>query len=209
MASATNNLKVRIVVDSCPENPRKWDNLGTMVCAHRRYSLGDDNGLDNAKAFVRQHLSDELCTRNGWDLDHVPDLERAIEHTGQAVLLPLYLYDHSGLTMKTTSFSCPWDSGQVGFIFVSKATLRQEYGYTRLSSKRVSHVVDALKGEVEVYDQYISNDVWGFEVIGDNGDEVDSCWGFFGDDPMTNGMIDYLSAAAKDLVMSGQYQRCY
>ncbi len=209
MAAATQKLEVRIVVDPSPENPRSWDNLGTMVCAHRRYRLGDETGLDDAKAFVLQHLSEELCIKNDWDLDHVPDLESAIEHTGQAVLLPLYLYDHSGQSMRTTPFSCPWDRGQVGFIFVSKATLRQEYGYTRLSKNRISHVAKSLKGEVEVYNQYLANDVWGFEVVGDTGEQEDSCWGFFGDDPLTNGMIDYLSAAAKALVMNGQYQRSY
>ena len=30
------------------------------------------------------------------------------------VFLPLYLFDHSGITMNTSGFSCPWDSGQVG-----------------------------------------------------------------------------------------------
>ena len=33
------------------------------------------------------------------------------------VFLPLYLFDHSGITMNTSGFSCPWDSGQVGWIF--------------------------------------------------------------------------------------------
>ena len=31
-----------IYFDSCPTNPREWDNLGTMVCGHRRYDLGDE-----------------------------------------------------------------------------------------------------------------------------------------------------------------------
>ena len=41
------------------------------------------------------------------------------------LMLPLYLYDHSGLAMSTESFSgraphAEWDSGQVGWIYVSK-----------------------------------------------------------------------------------------
>ena len=33
---------VRIKRDDYPQNPREWDNLGTMVCGHRRYCLGDE-----------------------------------------------------------------------------------------------------------------------------------------------------------------------
>jgi len=39
------------------------------------------------------------------------------------VILPLYLYDHGGITMNTGGFSCRWDSGQVGWIYASKESL--------------------------------------------------------------------------------------
>ena len=42
------------------------------------------------------------------------------------IILPLYLYDHSGISMKTTPFSCQWDSGQVGWIYVEKKKCLQE-----------------------------------------------------------------------------------
>ena len=34
--------RLEVILDTYPENPRKWDNLGTMVCSHRRYDLGDE-----------------------------------------------------------------------------------------------------------------------------------------------------------------------
>jgi len=39
-------LKLEIEQDSSPESPRTWDNLGTMVCFHKRYDLGDDNDYE-------------------------------------------------------------------------------------------------------------------------------------------------------------------
>jgi hypothetical protein len=33
--------KIKIVFDEDIWSPRDWDNLGTMVCWHRRYKLGD------------------------------------------------------------------------------------------------------------------------------------------------------------------------
>ena len=61
--------------DSDPTNPRtEYDNLGTMVCFHKRYSFGDKHDI-NSNDF------------NGWD-----EMEKAImKQEKVAVILPLYL----------------------------------------------------------------------------------------------------------------------
>jgi len=81
------------------------------------------------------------------------------EHNAVAIL-PLFLYDHSGITMKTSPFSCPWDSGQVGYIFVTREVLLKEYGVKKLSKKLIQKALEALQAEVEEYDQYLTGDVW-------------------------------------------------
>ncbi len=208
MATANTQLAVRIIADTEPESPRKWDNLGTMVCAHRRYQLGDETGAREALDLIYEHLSDKQLNEMGFDASHVPDIERALEATGQAIMLPLYLYDHSGISMKCSPFSCQWDSGKVGFIFVSKAKVRSEFDWKLLNKARLQKMLTHLEGEVEVYDQYLRRDVWGFELIED-GEVTDSCWGFFGSDPLTNGILDHLSDKAKELVRGGAYERAY
>lgn len=40
------------------------------------------------------------------------------------LLMPLYLYDHSGITISTSEFCDPWDSGQIGFIYTNPRPLR-------------------------------------------------------------------------------------
>lgn len=49
-----------------------------------------------------------------------------------------------------------------------------------------------------VYNQYLTGEVYGYvlEVEG----EEDSCFGFYGDDPVTNGMMDNLSAETAEAV---------
>jgi len=37
-----------------------------------------------------------------------------------------------------------------------------------------------LLAELNEYDQYLQGDVWGY-IVTENGEETDSCWGFFGD----------------------------
>src|SRR3990167_995153 len=89
-------IRIELHQDELMESPRGWDNLGTMVCFHSRYRLGDSHNFESPKDFQEQ-ITEEAH-----------------------VILPLYLYDHSGLAINTTGFHCPWDSGQVGFIYVSK-----------------------------------------------------------------------------------------
>jgi hypothetical protein len=153
-----------------PESPREDDNLGTMICFHSRYNLGDKHNYDH-----RDY--------NGWE-----EMKYAIiKKDDVAIILPLYLYDHSGITMNTTGFSCRWDSGQVGFIFISKEKIREEYGVKKITKKLIEKIKTYLINEVNTYDQYLRGDVYGFRIteLDENGEdvkEVDSCWGYYGID---------------------------
>lgn len=179
VATYTNgNKTLEIHYDDCPLNPREdWDNMGTMLCApHRRYSLGD---------------------KHSYDIEY---LKRIEENAGNKnIVLPLYLYDHSGITMNTTGFSCSWDSGQVGVIFVSRAKARETYGWKVITEKRKQIILESLKAEVETYDQYLKGDVYGFKLF-ENGEETDSYWGFFGDDHETNGIFDHVGGKFEDWI---------
>lgn len=158
------------------DSPRNWDNLGTIVCFHKRYNLGDtDHGYKSADY-------------TSWD-----ELETAIRKDNDvAIILPIYMYDHSGITINTTGFSCPWDSGQIGFIYVSKETARKEYGWKNITKERKEKLAEYLRNEVKTYDQFLTGDVWGFVIKDDTDEEVDSCWGFYG--------RDYCEEDAKSIV---------
>lgn len=206
----TDAYRLKIVQDHDPMNPRtEWDNLGRMACAHRDYDLGDkDAAFDgDAEAFMlelAEHVA--LGTQERWEAfeatcpygaepgrlkdwrhDRTIMWERLVARVVQRhyIMADLYLYDHSGLAMSTGSFSCPWDSGQVGFIYVSREQVLKEYGWKRLTAKRREQIETYLTGEVETYDQYLQGQVYGFVVEKfEDGDwvEDDACWGFYGDD---------------------------
>jgi hypothetical protein len=99
-------------------------------------------------------------------------------------MLPLYLYDHSGLRIKVGNFAgllpggyVEFDTMQVGFIYVTKEALREEYSQKRIGKKTLAQARKMLYAEVETYDQYLSGDVWNYNIEG-----LDSCCGFFGYD---------------------------
>ena len=167
--------KIEVIQDDDARSPRvDMDNLGTMACFHSRYNLGDKHDF-NDRGEARKFMGDKKVI---------------------GAMLPLYLYDHSGITMNTTGYSCPWDSGMVGFIYITKEKIRKEYGWLRISKKRKEKIEVYLKGEVETYDQYLTGDVYGFRITDtDTEEEVDSCWGFYGEEYcMTEaiGIVEYM-----------------
>jgi len=172
------NYKLEIFQDESPSNPREDDNLGTMICFHRRYNLGDKH----------EYNSDNY---SGWN-----EMKKAIQKDKTCIILPLYLYDHGGITISTEPFSCKWDSGQVGWIVVSKEKVRKEYGVKYITWIVREMVKRSLEAEVKTYDQYLTGDVYGYRIskitkceLGhEHEEELDSCWGFYGKEAEVEGM---------------------
>jgi hypothetical protein len=178
--------RLEIRMDSDPLNPRvDYDNVGKMICFHKRYTLGDKHELKERDFTGWKELAEYLTTEFKAKLIH-----------------PLYLYDHSGLTISMGKFSCPWDSGQVGFIYCTQEDIDKEWRGDVQAAERY------LEGEVKIYDQYLQGLIYGFILMPAQvecptchhkerkGDE-DSCWGFFGDDWEESGILDHLP---KDVV---------
>ena len=113
-------------------------------------------------------------------------------------ILPLYLYDHSGITMNTTGFHCPWDSGQVGWTYVSHTEIEKQY--YGLNPQTIERANNTLVGEVKDYDSYLTGDVYGFRYF-ENGEESDSCWGFLGEvDNFRDEITEYLPEGYETLL---------
>ena len=148
-------LTVRLECDLDPTDPREDDNFGTMVCWHNRYRLGDKH-------------------------DHRTPSEFRESVGKDAIVLPLYLYDHSGITMSCAPFSCPWDSGQVGYVYATLARVRQEYGCKRITQAIRDKAIACLTQEVSTYDEFLTGQVYGYVVEDSDGEHIDSCWGFYG-----------------------------
>ena len=171
---------ISIYRDEYPESPREWDNLGTMYFFHRRYVLGD-----------KHNLSMEEVHR--------------LANDPQNESLPVYMYDHSGYTIATTPFSCPWDSGQLGHIVVTDVEMRKEFGVKRLTKELRAKALKQLQQEVETYDEYLRGEVYGYVAEDEGGNHLDSCWGYYGSDDEymmseARNAVDYqITKAAKDI----------
>ena len=149
------SLTATIQYDSDTDSPRTWDNVGTVaILPHRKYSFGDET-LD------REYLQEIVSS---------PDY----------LHLPIYIYEHSGITIKTSPFSCTWDSACCGIIYVKRSELpdfADSWGHTPWTDEQA---LDILKSEIDTLDQYLTGEVYSYSVQDADGNVLDSCGGIYG-----------------------------
>lgn len=148
----------RLFYDEDPQSPKEWDQLGTLVTWHRRYRFDQDGQKDfnSPEDFLA------IAKEEGW------------------IYLPVAMYEHSGITLWVGkgphAFDQQgWDSGQVGFIYATKESIEK-------IGTPADKVKEVLSAEVETWDQFVRGDVYGFVIEDAEGNDLDSCWGFYGFD---------------------------
>lgn len=183
---------VTIEVDDNPDSPEDWDNLGTMWTLERNSRSRDKHKYGSAREIMEAIYGESVPLHFQSDVAEMSDekLSKAIDR--YAIVLNVYKFEHSGVAYSTKPFGDPWDSGQVGVIWISKQKVREEYKVTRVAKDTYEKVVKVLESEVKVWSQYASGDVYGYIIEDEDGDELDSCWGCYG--------LDYTTEQAAEAV---------
>jgi hypothetical protein len=83
-----------------------------------------------------------------------------------AATTPIYAYEHGGIQLSLSPFSCPLDSGQIGVAWPKEDSATRE----------------SLEIELEIYNQYLNNDIWSFSIFCPEGELVESRSEFYGED---------------------------
>lgn len=204
MIAEKNDYIVVIERDEEPMNPCvDYDLLGNMACVHSRYNLGTEQfsspdelflsllekvkGVEGAETFwceMEDRIFGDAPATNETLRQFQSEMVDFLSQ--EYVLMPLYLYDHSGLSISTESFHDPWDSGQVGFVYLSNENAIKdrvpisELDQAIMTDELREQTKDTLRSEVELYNHYLQGDSYGYQLF-QNGEEIDSCWGFLGD----------------------------
>lgn len=188
------NVRGEIFYDHDAESPRQFMDgwLGHMVCGHKRYNLGDEQLKES-------------------DFSSWGEIENyLIEERGAKVILPLSIYDHSGITM-SVGHCRGWDTMPVGYIYATEKTILEQCG----KDYDIAKVEEILRDEVKIYDYYLTGEVFGFRVsrkehitekcphcngvLNENDEyvEVDSCWGFYGMNDVKDALKEAMAYAGK------------
>jgi hypothetical protein len=139
-----------------------------MVCApHSKYTLGDDDhGIDMEEIGSLNDILDRISEQNGDE---------------RTIALPIYMLDHSSIKLSTEDFGDPWDSGQVGYIYVPLSRIKEfmALGDRDIDEEITGQVLDILKSEVKTYSSYLNGEAVRYEVLNERDDVVVSCGGFY------------------------------
>lgn len=187
-------LTIEIHYDDDAQNPlTDYDNASVFACWHSRYNLGhykDTQGhtpesyvlsilSDNGKASI-ERFEKRRSKELGYTYEaEMPELMAALDN--EALVRPLHLYDHSGITMRASAFDCAWDSGQVGFQYMTHAKIKEEFGGKTINKTNTAKAIKLMDGELETYDDYLTGNVYGYIIKDSEDEELDACWGFIGD----------------------------
>ena len=200
-----------VVICADPEasSPRDNDgNLCRIVHWHRESACGDE---DVSRQRVRGDFKSAEAVKEF--------IEERAKQAGDEVIaiLPVWIYEHSGITLRASAerpgypFTCPWDAGQVGWAYVTmsvalKAGCVPGKGWSYVDSADVKHVgvydkawfEKAITDEVALFDKWANGGFTGYVVLDEDGDHLDSCWGY--DDE------DYCREEAKSAAESARSQ---
>ena len=168
------DLCLDISRDTDIENPRENDcNAATFYCLKSpRRKIGDI--IDSAY--------------------YLNETKRTLAKTGEYAILPIYIYEHSGIALCTVPFSDIWDSACIGFVVANiNDFMKQRISDTPVSRCEAMHSAeDCIRNELEAYSDYLAGNCWQYCITDEDGNVVDSCSGFIGDDLEKNGILNYI-----------------
>lgn len=124
--------------------------------------------------------------QEGFDLDDIRDGK----HNRKYHVFPVYAYIHGGVALslgRGGQFSDQWDSGQIGYVLCAKSSFKTKP--RKASFGVIPSAEQSARTYIESWNQYLSGDVYGYVIEDEDGEHVDSCWGFYG--------LDYARTEAK------------
>lgn len=184
--------RAEIFYDENPTSPADWTTVGTLAYRTRDAAVGDLPSDAYGGVFVDDcpvcdgagewYLENEDGTRSDETETcshckgecYVADGAQLAKRLHDAVVcLPVYAVD--GRMGTQLSVADDWDEAN-GWIYATAASIAETMG----EDATPEQVADALKQELETWEQWAQGDVYGYVVTDPSGNVADSCWGFYG-----------------------------
>ena len=165
---ATGNYEIREV----EESPKYI----VKVVYDSDYNRDENNYWNEKTKFYSNHRNYRF---DGTVDDEIIENLRAGEVDGKKYF-PVYCYDHSGISLykeRYTGCDAKWDSGMFGVAEVDNT----DGDADQIFENFFEELRACMEGEV-----------YGFQIRDEEGEIVDSCYGFYGED-VADSMFDYIS----------------
>lgn len=169
-----NGYVLETFYDDLPFNPRNETEGTKFILFHKRYNIGDSHGYNQLDYNSWTELQKDIVAR---------------EKPG--FILPVYMYEHSGIALSISSFNDRWDSGQVGFAVISWKE------YEQYHNERTAK--DLIERELKYYSAYLNGECYGYRISEEQVCnlgcahliELDSAYGYYcEDDCFEDGVVN-------------------
>lgn len=156
--------KINIIVehDNEADNPREYDNLGTVAIMSSCGDITIDRKLPEYTGNLMNDVVNKICVEQNLNKNDL-------------IFLPVYKFEHSGVTFSTKPFDDFWDSGLDGIIYVTKQQVRNFYQVGRISRKLLNNVTSALESEIKILATWAEGDTYSIAIRDQDGEIIDSC----------------------------------
>jgi hypothetical protein len=210
-------VSVKLFSDADAASPRDCDGkIGEMFVSYPGYALGDTQlpreGLSDVdcpqckgsglKPSIQARAAEPPpCQRCEGMGTVAPTVQEWLASEKAIAAVPLFVYEHSGITMRTGKLiwladeeversdtesrgrfsgdAQGWDTSFVGFVVVRDAHIAEAMGLGWEKHRTPEWIAKAVDAEVEEYARYLEGDVYGY-VVAEDTPFHDSCWGFIG-----------------------------
>ena len=147
LGNTSNRTKITISVSHNPCMNYQDDKQAVWCGYHRRYNF-NDTGIEAQ--------------------DTLEEVEAKIhEKYNVAIIKPLYMFEHGGIAFSTGDFNDKWDSGRLGFIFITKEKAT-EFGWDT-----PEQLDKALEFEVEIRNKFESEEI--YDLTRQDGEVCECC----------------------------------
>ena len=193
-----NKVQAELVYDPDADSPREWDNLGTILISPDKshWIASPDDIVDTS---IRLGKNPH---------EHWENLRREqlnLKKSDIAIAYPITKYEHGSISL-SLGYKQGWDYGVVGFVYITKETLRKEYGVKRITKSIIECAENRLQDELDTLTRWLNGDCYGWQIkeyaLDDGGldweevDTLDNCWGYFDQDYAFGSMKDALNYLA-------------
>ena len=144
------------------ENPfENWDGQG-------RFYHWKDNGNEELARYC-ELLGYDQETREQTGKEH-PDAVRIDK------------YEHSGISYSVAGegMNCRWDTSHTWAVWFPDDCLLDDLKRFKTAKTRRTRCVELARQSCKLFNQWANGEVYGFKVIDPAGNDIDSCWGYYG-----------------------------
>lgn len=155
-----NNSTLLINRSENPASPREYFRVWTWVSNYRNFN-GDENADKSVLDFYFKNRTEEIYQ----DKD--------------IIIVPVYAYIHSGISLSTKRFNDKWDSGIFAVAYLKKSENPERFD---VISKELSIGINDLSLEVSELQDYLNGEVYSVERLDNESQEsmhyCDDLYGF-------------------------------